>query len=277
MAAVGRRRRPSPNDFIPTMNPHRLRSPALTIVTGASDNHYACLKNLLFSLHIHESATPTVVYDLGLQDAQAKELDRAGFDLRRFPFEQYPPHVDIKVNCGEYAWKPIIVADVLAETGGAILWLDAGDIVLRPLREIRRLLATTGVYSPPSRGTVEKWTHPGTLAYLEVASDLLTKPNRNGAIVGIQSGHNGTSELAASWRRCALDPACIAPPGSNRKNHRQDQAVLTVLMYQFQARYGWELCDELSEVAIHMDRLSRSEIRKLLQLSFLSGRQFPLS
>ena len=33
------------------------------------------------------------------------------------------------------------------------------------------------------------------------------------------------------WRECSLDVECIAPSGSHRGNHRQDQAALTVLAW----------------------------------------------
>lgn len=29
------------------------------------------------------------------------------------------------------------------------------------------------------------------------------------------------------WEQCALDKNCVTPPGTNRGNHRQDQAALT--------------------------------------------------
>lgn len=35
--------------------------------------------------------------------------------------------------------------------------------------------------------------------------------------------------LARPWYECSITRQCIAPDGSSRKNHRQDQAALTVL------------------------------------------------
>ncbi len=250
----------------------------LRIVTAASHNHYHCLKNLLFSLYLFEKKTPTFIYDIGLKPEEARELKNSGYTLRRFPFEKYPPHVDIRVARGQYAWKPIIVADLLVEFGGSVLWLDAGNIVRRPLRGVRKVLSQFGIYSPLSPGTVSKWTHPGTLKYLAASDGLLAKRNRNGAVVGLRSGHPGCDELAQAWKRCALDPACIAPVGSSRDNHRQDQAVLTVLMYQWQQANAWPpLLDELIDIGIHKDWLSRREVRRELGLRFFSGLCFPLS
>jgi len=37
------------------------------------------------------------------------------------------------------------------------------------------------------------------------------------------------SELARPWYECSITRQCIAPDGSSRKNHRQDQSALTVL------------------------------------------------
>ena len=38
--------------------------------------------------------------------------------------------------------------------------------------------------------------------------------------------------LVGRWRYLALKPDVIAPQGSNRSNHRQDQAILTLLLIE---------------------------------------------
>jgi hypothetical protein len=42
---------------------------------------------------------------------------------------------------------------------------------------------------------------------------------------------NGALAALRGWRECSLDVECIAPSGSHRGNHRQDQAALTVLAW----------------------------------------------
>jgi hypothetical protein len=239
----------------------------LFIVTGASSNHFACLKNLLFSLSTFEADTSVVVYDLGLQSEELGELKRDHrCDVRRFPYENYPPHVNLAIHRRSCAWKPIIIADLLAETGGSVLWLDAGNLVHQRLDQTRKLLAEYGLCSPRSTGFITKWTHAGTLQYLDAGPDLLNLGNRNAAIVGFAPEHKGIKALAERWKACALDADCITPAGATWQNHRFDQAVLSVLIAQFQKKHRCVLPDRLPEISAHNDHLSLEEVRKKLRL-----------
>src|SRR5262245_24467877 len=126
-------------------------SPAkLTIVTGASSNHFACLKNLLFSLSMFEGDSRILVYDLGLDAAELAELAAGGHEVRKCDYDRYPPHVNLANQRGAYAWKPIIVEGALREFGGMLLWLDAGNLIHARLDRVRSVLNTTGFYSPTS-------------------------------------------------------------------------------------------------------------------------------
>ena len=54
--------------------------------------------------------------------------------------------------------------------------------------------------------------------------------NCNGAFLGIKKDlHGAASSVMPVWVECALNRSCIAPEGSSRRNHRQDQAALTML------------------------------------------------
>jgi hypothetical protein len=234
----------------------------IVIVTGASSNHFNPLKNLLYTISIFEPSTRTVVYDLGLKAEQVVELEKAGWKITPFPFEKYPPHLNIKVNRGEYAWKPVIIAGTAKTNEGGVLWLDSGDLLVRKLDRTRQCLKNNGFYSPTSQGNIRRWTHPLTLQYLGVSPDLLDKPNRNGAMVGFNLMYPGIPELLERWKQCALDVQCIAPPGSSRSNHRQDQAVLSVLVYQMQAKQGLVLENKFLDVSVHNDGRTFEEVQK---------------
>ena len=72
------------------------------------------------------------------------------------------------------------------------------------------------------------------LAWLGVPEDWdgLSKRNLNGACVAFDTRNQEVMAVISEWGRCALIKDCIAPPGSSRANHRQDQALLTVLAYR---------------------------------------------
>lgn len=238
----------------------------LAVVTAASSNHFGCLTNLLYSLRRFERRTRTLVYDLGLTPAKRRRLDAGGWETYTFPFEKHPPHMNIQTGRGQYAWKPVIIAEALEKTGVSVLWLDAGNLVHERLRRVRQVLRVEGFYSPTSPGTIAQWTHPGTLEYLGASSQLLSRPNRNGAVVGFNPARAGIGDFVDCWKRGALDARCIAPEGSDRSNHRQDQAVLSVLAYQFQQKLGFTLVDELLGITIHNDKLSHAEAQKKVRV-----------
>ena len=103
---------------------------------------------------------------------------------------------------------------------------------MRPtaLPKIFSVIRALGFVSESSVRTTKRWVHPGMLKYL--GAEGLDVTNCNGALVGAARFHRHYADIVEPWVRCARVEACIAPPGSNRRNHRQDQAALTVLAHQ---------------------------------------------
>jgi hypothetical protein len=235
----------------------------LTIVTGASSNHFRCLLNLVRSIRHFKPRALVIVYDLGLNETERGTLN-AVVHLRKFDFSVHPSWIDIRVQYGQYAWKPIILSDALDECGGAVLWLDAGNLVLNSLDRVQREIERNGVITPTSPGRIKDWTHPDTLRFLNVPESHFGRRNRNGAIIGFDRHCKWALDFAHRWKECALIKECIAPEGSNRKNHRQDQAVLSALYYQFQEKYGFDMADATPEISRHNDSLSADDLTKML-------------
>jgi hypothetical protein len=228
------------------------------IVTGCDSTHFRSALNLLASIERHEPSTPVSFWDLGLaaDDRRALAERYPRVSVNSFPYDDYPDYFQIGTSAGQYAWKPVIVETEVAKADSRIVaWLDAGDLVDRRLTWLRRLADGSGLYSPSSPGTVRTWTHPGTLTRLRADEALLDLPNLNGAIVALDAANPRARALATRWSQCAQDLECIAPAGSDRSNHRQDQAVLTVLAHQSGlAPRG--ACSELSDllgVSTHRD------------------------
>ena len=230
----------------------------LVIAMGADWSHATPLLNLLFSLDRYEPATRVIVYDLGLASVTRDILRRQRRTVVPFRYHDYPPHIRLETirNC---AWKPALVRDAMQREGLPLLYLDAGNLVHAPLVKIRRELATTGFYSPVSPHDVKKWTHPGTLAAMQVEPELLDLRNRNGAVIGFGAGDVARGLLEA-WYEAAIRPEIIVPPGSSRENHRFDQSVLTILAARASRRHGLTLADDLLDVSVHNDRSSFAEI-----------------
>jgi hypothetical protein len=215
-------------------SPSNPESDNLVIVTGADSSHYKSLCQFLSSLFRYEPTIKVVVFDLGLLESERQHLKGTfpSSELRLFDYLQYPDYFNIKVNAGEYAWKPVILCDTLNEFKCCVCWMDAGNVVTEPLVWLRRITNAVGMYSPHSSGLVFHWTHPATLAFLNASNNLLHKPNLNGACVAVGYQNPKARDIVNQWKTCALIRECIAPRGSSRKNHRQDQAVLSVIAHQ---------------------------------------------
>lgn len=242
----------------------------MTFVSAADKGHFWPLLGLLWALHRTEASAfapaRVIVFNLGLSKCQQDHLRAvlaspglAGLEveLRQFAFSHMPRHFDISVEAGCYAWKPVMIADVVDEVGGLVIWLDAGDEPQRRLSTLVRsallppadtvpadglALWPSGFMSSHTSGSFEQWTHPGTIDFIAkrwpstISSATASPPgekadprrgskilNCNGAFSAFRHNSSTAQQLLQRWRQCAMDKACIAPLGSSRANHRQDQ------------------------------------------------------
>lgn len=229
----------------------------LTVVTAASSNHFGALRQMLESLRRLDARVEC--YDIGLTPAELGALpqwDRVVY--RRFDYDAYPSYMNVSVNAGEYAWKPVIVADVVerARLEGPpsdVLWADAGCFfqALQPIAA--RITESGGLWVRSSAGTMREWTHPLMFEYLKVdPTQYADKPNADATLIGFAIGSAPASsreavyrDIVLPWKACAMDKDCIAPRGSSRENHRQDQAVLSYLIHRAGYRFADDAPDQL--------------------------------
>lgn len=209
----------------------------ITIITGASQNHSKSLKQFLETLQNISIPYQCYIYDLGLDEETLNSLKHLypTFIHKTFDYSKYPDYFNIKINAGEYAWKPVIIEEVSKEVEGIILWCDSGNKIVSSLENLYKIIEIQGIYSPTSSGDISRWTHPLTLQYFEIndSSILLDRQNRNGACLGFDTRKNEVKEFIENFSKLAKTKECIAPEGSSRLNHRQDQTVFTLLYYQF--------------------------------------------
>ena len=226
----------------------------LTIITGASSNHFNTLMQFLSNITYSESQKDTrvIVYDLGLRSNELLRMKKKfgeAFIYEKFDFSKYPSYVNIRIAAGQYAWKPIILNDVCKKYYGKLgdfdkyfMWCDAGTLFKGRQTRVRNILKEHHIFTPESSGVIRTWTHPSTLRYMGWKGPLNLK-NRTGGFIGVDYSVEWVKSLVQNWRDLALTPQCICPPGSSRRNHRQDQAVLTILYYMYQMKYKFKIID----------------------------------
>jgi hypothetical protein len=194
-------------------------------------------------IHHNTEKYNLIVYNLGLDNDKWENIQHmfSNYNLisyKVFDYTKYPSWFNINIEAGHYAWKPTIIYNTYLEhTEDIIVWMDAGNLILDNLKELYDFLLKNGVYSGVSSDNIEKWTHPTTINYLKCS--WLTEQNRNGACIGFNPKLGFAKDFLIEFYECAQIKECIAPDGSSRRNHRQDQAVFSVLFYKYMMKYNF--------------------------------------
>ena len=272
-------------------------SPTIVFVTASSQNHFRVAKrDILKSLQhwlfgeasqhfdrnfyfkanmtINDVDIPfdvkVIFYDLDYKKKNMvpKEIFLSSFypyvEYRSFNYQAYPPHVNVSTETfGDYAWKPLIVKQVMKEQRellqrryqsssipgitpsvapiSLVYWVDAGTVLLgldtcRKLNRDIEFALEYGLFVPEN-SPLKRWTHPGTAFHKLIQLDPELYHNQStlmpsaNTILFDATNDAIWENIVTIWSECALDPDCIAPPGSNlQTNHRYDQAVLSCLM-----------------------------------------------
>lgn len=238
------------------------KKPEMVLVTAASENHSKSLVQFLCSLIVNKVVFRHVyVYDLGLDPATLRIIKDMFSEkqvvIRTFDYSKYPSYFCITESSGHYAWKPAIVEEVANEMrSGLLFWCDAGNKIMDDLEPLFEFMTKNSIYTPSSLGKIGEWTHPMTLEYFGMDGDdpITRMEMRNAAQICFEINPD-TLELIREWSRCAQIRECIAPEGSSRLNHRQDQSLLSILFYRFAARHPQSLREIRNDlfVSIHQD------------------------
>ena len=212
------------------------------VATGASKSHAWHLAEFAKQFHSLRSGVHLVVYDLGLGPTAGgarRAVEAGGGEFRTMPWDALPAWMAVEGGpryAGEYAFKPWIVARLLDEFE-SVLWLDAGNRVgdAAALDAVFANITARGLWTTSSGPSLARWVHPGMAARLGASAFVRDRGDAlmcNGAFVGFSRASPTYEQVFRPWFACSMDLGCLAPPGADRANHRQDQSALSVLAYQ---------------------------------------------
>jgi len=208
----------------------------ILFVTAAEKNYFSQLNTLLKSFKRHLS-DKIIVYDLGLEKEQIEYLSRDFNDveIRKFNFQDNPKffseYIDNKL--GNYAWKPVIVDELINQYKNKVVWLDAGNVITYKIVFLKISLTALGLVVPVSSNRIVDWTHPKTIEYIGIQNKYLKSNNYASGLIGFDYNNVTARKISSKWCEFSKIKDCISPLGSSRLNHRQDQAVLTLLLYKY--------------------------------------------
>ncbi|MEO9967196.1 MAG: DUF1647 domain-containing protein [Reichenbachiella sp.] len=211
-----------------------------TILTAADEFYFRTFCQFVhtFKSKKEYKNSELICYDLGFNNDQKKHLQHLiakvpNLSVRPFDFSKYPEFV--KLEYKTYSFKPIMVKEVFEEKNGNLLWLDSATILLKPLNYVWDQMTEHGIYAPiGGSGTLKEWTVQETMDYMQVPKSHYLNRNICGCMCGFGYHNEEVRELVSEWERYSLIHECIKPEGANRENHRDDQSVLTILLYKFQ-------------------------------------------
>lgn len=235
----------------------------LTIVTAANQRYWRCLYQFLLSVERTGGAgiERVVAFDLGLAPETRERLRRrfAAAQWRSHDLSAYPPHVRPEaLTC---AWKPVIMVEAMNEFGGRLLWLDSASLLRRAPARVLEELARVGIYSMIGASPVFTHCHDQTLRLLGCDPDFFDRPERPAGVCAFDADRPAVRDLLLRWKHHSLDPACITPESPPLRvgiRHKWEQAILSVLLYQYEAREG---------AALRADEIDISSVRPASWLS----------
>ena len=208
----------------------------IVFVTAAEKNYFNQLIFLINSYYKHLN-NQFIVYDIGLDEKQSQYIrdNYQNLILQKFQFEKYPEFISqyFDGKLGNYAWKPIIIDQVLKQNKSKVVWLDAGNLINKKIRFLKIALTRNGIIVPSSSNTIKEWTHPKTIEYIGIQNNILDKRNFASGLVGFDYNLKDARIISESWSELSQIQECISPKESSRLNHRQDQAILTLLLYKY--------------------------------------------
>jgi hypothetical protein len=218
------------------------------IVTGGNDMYINTLIDFIESYKNNNiNLNQLVIYNYGLNESNLNKIlnykSIYNFNIVDFDYNKYPEHVDLHKYNGlhvNYAFKVIsIYNECVKHSNKKIIWMDSANrFSLNTINHILNIITNEKFYSPISSqpASIESLElhHIDSIKHFGLENDLHLIPQRASGIIGVDYSDKIGNYIINEWYKCALIKNIIAPEGSSRNNHRQDQSVLTLIMYLYE-------------------------------------------
>lgn len=221
------------------------------IITGANDLYIKTLIDFIVSFDLNISYSKLIVYDLGLNKDNLNEIlklkEDKKFSLRKLNYNDYPEHVNTNkyygLNCS-YAFKSIAIYNEalnIENKDKILLWMDSANrFNNNEIIKIIEIIKKQGIYSPISSPASS--LEAIELNYPEVVKSYgLTKEEHftrlqsiSANVIGFNYEHHAGYTILNRWYQDSLNKNLIIPEGSNRNNHRQDQTLLSLIVFLYE-------------------------------------------
>lgn len=222
------------------------------IISGCNDNYILTMLNFIKNYSEKQlDFNNLIIYDYGLNENNLNKIIKYktlyGFEIVKFDYCNYPEHVDLDKYTGlhcNYAFKPISIYNTCLENPNKkIIWMDcANNFNSIAINDILNILQNQSIYSPIAcrKGSIESMElhHIDIIRHFKLEDDIHLIPQRASGLVGVDYSSICGKHIMNEWYKCSLNKDIIAPEGSSRNNHRQDQSVLTMLMYLYEKSNG---------------------------------------
>ncbi len=234
----------------------------VTIVTAADESHYKSAEQLIKSIFLTNKNFNVIFYDLDKKNTFDFEINSTfNFKYKKFDFDNYPnffsekffSDYDDSYKLGYYAWKAAILQTVSKDLDGILIWCDAGNIISKKLSLLIKIITKKQFYSPISSNRVVHWTHNSLIEKLELSKNILKKRNLSSGLVCFDLSSDISRKLIEQWFDWSKNKSLIAPDGSNRSNHRQDQTLITLIYHSMIGKALIPKTHKIFGVEFHQD------------------------
>lgn len=224
---------------------------SMVICTATNSKYFKHTLGLIGSIHknSYTNLVEIMVFDLGLSPQEKKRLN-AIKKTNVYTIEKTHPHI-LNIfqapqgyqSLGWFAWKPVVIKQAL-DKHDTILWLDAGNTVLRSLQPIFNHIQKNGylICTIGDEKDGHQWKHPikwGATQYIIDKFNLDTAENRwilgaefiDGSLIGASKNHASYTDYFLPLYKATYDLRNFADDGTSSGVGRHDQTYMSALGY----------------------------------------------